>query len=53
MFWRPLLPEQKLGMDREHVFQPEIISLGPITHVRFNNIPDGGVNRLRLFDKPA
>jgi len=53
MFWPTLLPEQMLGMDSEHVFQPEIINLGPITHVRFNNIPDGGVNRLRLFGKLA
>jgi allantoicase len=49
MFWRTLLPEQKLEMDREHVFEREIVDLGPITHIRFNNIPDGGVNRLRLF----
>jgi allantoicase len=49
MFWHTLLPEQKLEMDRAHVFEREIIDLGPITHVRFNNIPDGGVNRLQLF----
>jgi allantoicase len=52
LFWRVLLPEQKLEMDRAHTFEREITSLGPVTHVRFNNIPDGGVNRLRLLGIP-
>jgi allantoicase len=26
-----------------------LIGLGPVTHVRFNIFPDGGVSRLRLF----
>ncbi len=47
--WRPLLPEQKLQMDREHLFESELAGVGPITHVRFNIFPDGGVSRLRLF----
>ncbi|MGH6934012.1 MAG: allantoicase [Dongiaceae bacterium] len=49
MFWATLLPEQKLEMNRLHVFENQIAELGPVSHVRFNNIPDGGVNRLRLF----
>lgn len=49
MFWRILLPEQKLEMDRQHLFERELLDLGPITHVRLNVIPDGGVSRLRLF----
>lgn len=49
LFWRALLPEQKLAADRQHLFEKEVAALGPITHVRFNNIPDGGVSRLRLF----
>jgi len=49
MFWRPLLPEQKLEADTLHVFTKEVIDLGPVTHFRLNVIPDGGVNRLRLF----
>jgi allantoicase len=53
MFWRYLLPEQKLEMDRAHTFEKEIVDFGPITHFRFNNIPDGGVNRLRLFGVPT
>ena len=49
MFWRVLLPEQKLEMNRIHRFEPEVIDLGAVTHVRLNIIPDGGVSRLRLF----
>ena len=49
MFWRTLLPEQKLEMDLQHHYQKELADLGPITHVRFNNIPDGGISRLRLW----
>lgn len=53
MFWRQLLPEQKMAMDRQHIFTKEIVDLGPISHVRLNVIPDGGVSRLRLWGQPA
>jgi len=53
MFWQELLPEQKLEMDQEFRFSDEINTVGPITHVRLNIIPDGGVSRLRLFGKIA
>jgi allantoicase len=53
MFWRMLLPEQKLEMNRIHRFEREIVDLGAITHVRFNIIPDGGVSRLRLHGQLA
>lgn len=53
MFWKELLPPQKLGPDAEHGFRAELIALGPVTHVRFNIFPDGGVSRLRLFGTPA
>lgn len=53
MFWRVLLPEQKLEMDRPHQFQKEIADLGPVTHVRLNIIPDGGVSRMRLYGELA
>nr|MBL8456338.1 allantoicase [Zoogloeaceae bacterium] len=48
MFWATLLPEHKLEMDALHVFS-ELAQLGPVTHVRFNIFPDGGVSRLRLW----
>ncbi len=53
MFWRTLLPEQKLQMDRQHFFEREVVDLGPVTHVRLNIIPDGGVSRLRLYGRLA
>jgi allantoicase len=49
MFWKELLPQQKLSADAEHSFRNELASLGPVTHVRFNIFPDGGVSRLRLY----
>ncbi len=47
MFWPELLAPHKLGMDAEHRFDT-LAALGPVTHVRFNIFPDGGVSRLRL-----
>lgn len=53
MFWPVLLPEQKLDMDRQHFFRDQILPHGPISHVRLNIFPDGGVSRLRLRGRPA
>ena len=52
MFWRTLLPEQRLGPDAEHSYD-SLEALGPVTHVRFNIFPDGGISRLRLFGRPS
>lgn len=49
MFWRTLLPEQKLEMHSQHFYDREILDLGTVTHLRFNIFPDGGVMRLRAF----
>jgi allantoicase len=48
-----LLPEVKLGADGIFNFDKECADLGPITHVRFNLHPDGGVSRLRLWGESA
>lgn len=54
MFWPELLPSRKLQADAIHGFAgAELASLGPISHVRFNIFPDGGVSRLRLFGRLA
>jgi allantoicase len=53
MFWPLLLPEQKLEEHKQQYFKNEIIKKGPITHIRFNIIPDGGVSRLRLCGRLA
>lgn len=51
-FWPELLSKQSLTADAEHHFKPTA-SLGPISHVRINIYPDGGISRLRLFGKPT
>jgi allantoicase len=49
MHWPLLLPEQKLRADAEHRFVREMADVGPVSHVRMNIHPDGGVSRLRLL----
>ena len=49
--WEMILSPQKLSADREHVFINEITKHTPVSHVRLNIFPDGGVSRLRLFGK--
>ena len=47
--WPELLPAQLLQPDHVHQFLDEVASTGPVSHVRMNIYPDGGVSRLRLF----
>jgi len=50
MFWDELMAPRKLGADEVHRFGPEALSrLGPVTHIRLNIFPDGGVSRFRVF----
>lgn len=49
--WQPLLLSQKLKPHHGHRWQSEIEALGPITHVRLNIYPDGGVGRLRVWGR--
>ena len=52
IFWEELLPKQKLQMDQKHYFDSSYMShQKPITHVRINIYPDGGVSRFRMFGK--
>ena len=54
MFWPELMGEQKLTGDAIHVFEGEAIrALGPVSHVKLNIFPDGGVSRLRIFGRRA
>jgi allantoicase len=50
-FWEELLPPQKLEMDQEHEFQAQVQDIGPVSHVRINIFPDGGLSRVRLLGK--
>jgi len=47
--WRVLLPETRTQPHTVHVFDDELRVLGPMTHLRLNVFPDGGVARLRAF----
>ncbi len=49
--WPVLLGEQKLQADSEHEFITQLEALGPVSHVRLNIIPDGGISRMRLWGK--
>ena len=49
--WRVLLGRTPLAADSLHTFQ--VNQGGPLTHVRFNMFPDGGVARLRIKGRPA
>jgi allantoicase len=54
MFWEELMGEQKLSADSIHRFEKDKLNdLGPITHLRLNIFPDGGISRLRVFGKLA
>ncbi len=49
--WSELLPKSKLSANQETVF---ILNLNsPMTHIRFNIFPDGGVSRLRILGRPT
>jgi allantoicase len=47
--WFEVLPRTKLQAHTRHMFIDELAQLGPVTHLRLNVYPDGGVSRLRVF----
>jgi len=49
--WQEILPSAKLEADSVRVFAAELKPAGPVTHVRLNIYPDGGVSRLRVLGK--
>lgn len=50
--WTELVPESKLQADHQQHFK-NIAYKNPITHVRLNIYPDGGVARMRVYGKRA
>jgi allantoicase len=46
--WTELLPQTKLRPHHRHLFSKELRPIGPISHVRLNIFPDGGISRLRV-----
>jgi allantoicase len=52
MFWNELVARKKLSADAVHEFKgSDISNPGPVTHLRLNIFPDGGVSRFRAFGK--
>ena len=50
MFWPEVLAAQPLGADRLHRFP--IAAGPPVTHIKVNSHPDGGISRIRVFGTP-
>jgi allantoicase len=53
LVWHELLPRTALQPNTRHRFEPQLNTLGHVTHVRLNIFPDGGIARLRLYGRPA
>jgi allantoicase len=51
--WKPILPPVELGPDQVREFENDVLDAGPVSHVRLDIFPDGGVSRLRLLGEPA
>lgn len=53
--WAEILPRSKLGPDSEHVAGEAAVlkAFGPVSHIRLNIYPDGGVSRFRVWGKLA
>jgi allantoicase len=51
--WPLILPRVTLGPDQSQSFRYCILEHAPVSHVRFDIFPDGGVARLRLLGEPA
>ena len=52
--WGEILSPRKLSMDRLHLFEGGAVECpAPVSHVRLNIYPDGGVSRFRVFGRLA
>src|SRR5713101_4276149 len=47
--WFEILPRTKMQADTRHLFRDELTGRGPLTLIRLNVFPDGGVSRLRVY----
>jgi allantoicase len=46
--WLDVLPQTKLEAHHRHLFAKHLRHRGPVSHVRLNIFPDGGVSRFRV-----
>ena len=49
--WSPVAHRTRLLPHTRHLFQDELAAPGPLSHVRLNIFPDGGVSRLRVWGR--
>ena len=47
--WKVILPEAKMQANHQHEFDDTIEDVGPVSHVKLEIYPDGGVGRLRIW----
>ena len=52
LYWPMLLAPQRLQADAVHRFAAELADIGPVSHVRVNMHPDGGMSRVRIYGRP-
>jgi len=53
LYWPALLEPQLLKADHLHRFRLGAKATGPVSHLRVNIHPDGGLSRVRAFGKPV
>jgi allantoicase len=51
--WHEVLTQTKLRAHTRHLFSTELRTRGPVSHLRLNIVPDGGVSRFRVHGIPA
>jgi allantoicase len=51
--WTVILPRTALRPHHRHIFSRELVPAGPVSHVRLNIFPDGGISRLRVHGHVA
>lgn len=51
LYWPAVLEPQLLKADQVHSFSTELRKAGPVSHVRVNIHPDGGLSRVRVFGR--
>ncbi len=52
IFWQEILPKKPLSADAIHEFL-DLNAIGPVTHLRVNIFPDGGIARFRALGRIA
>jgi allantoicase len=53
LYWPQMLEPQLLKADHLHRFRLNAKATGPVSHLRVNIHPDGGLSRVRAFGKPV